>query len=190
MPVRTACLLLALFVAVACQRSDPLADSQIGSPPRHPAAGDWTYHGDRRSYGPQSAVLSTLTPRGQHALLILANATGFTAEALGVGGTLSPHAEAFRHLLAEPHTLAAFLELAHARDTSAKLYGLSGLYLLDPPTYQSLANTLRHNNTPVVTQIGCIILTRTVSDIVGHGTPRRWEIESGVWPRALAGRPY
>jgi hypothetical protein len=33
-------------------------------------------------------------------------------------------------------------------------------------------------------------MDESVGDIIGTGAPNRWELESGVWPKALAGRDY
>jgi hypothetical protein len=183
-------IVLASVIAVACHRPDPLDDSAITLPSQPPAPPNWRYHGDQRRIAQRSSVLPTLTLPGRHAFLVLANAEGFTRDGIGIANALSPHARAFRVLLADPRAVAAFRELATAPELPPRLYGLSGLYLLAPIDYRRYAERLRHSRETVTTQGGCTISDVLVSDVIGTGDPTHWEIESGVWPKALAGRPF
>jgi hypothetical protein len=132
-------------------------------------------------------VLQNLSPAGQAALLQLANATVFTSSHIGFSGTLSPHAAAFRALLAERAAHAAFAELADSKHPEPQLYGLAGLYLVDQDQFQSRANQLLATTTKARTLQGCTGGDQTISAIIGSKAIGPAHLLDGSWPRDLAG---
>jgi hypothetical protein len=114
----------------------------------------------------------------------------FTDDAIGGGGLLSPHARAFRTLLAESDAPAVFRDLLARGSPSAQLYGLCGLWLTDRPALYSMFEPFRSDTREVTTMIGCVSRVQQIGKLVMTQQLLAADPEFGLgdWALKLAGR--
>ena len=79
---------------------------------------------------------------------------------VGVAGTMSPGDKLFRELAAAPDKTALFHTLWEKGNNQAKCYALIGLYWVNDPDADRLAQQLIRSHTSVATIRGCIVGTR------------------------------
>lgn len=78
------------------------------------------------------------------------NAEAYGGLAIGIGGVPSSETEAFRAILSTDRAAAAFAFAADHATTAGRLYGISGLYLVDGPGYEERIDTFRHLRDSVI----------------------------------------
>lgn len=146
------------------------------------------YQGDRAGVRSRSKVLRLLSSPGREGLLRLANAEVFAWSHAGIGGDVSPHALAFRAVLREPRSRDAFLELVESARPEARLYGLAGLYLVDPAAFRVLAALFREFPAQAMVLVGCTGGRQDLASVIGTGAEGSPQLWNGSWSRDLAGR--
>lgn|SRR5574341_1619719 len=104
----------------------------------------------------------------------LLSARVFRGSVAGKGMTTPPEVRAFRVLLAAPDATARIRRVAADGSMAGRLYAACGLYFLDPVAFQSELVRLAGSRTDVETQSGCMMMTRTVMDVVApvKGAPQ------------------
>ena len=158
-------------------------------PPPGPPPADPSFLEDVYRLAETSTVYSRLGPAGKEALVRLSCAKAITTRGIGAGGTLSPHAEAFRFLLREPAARDAFAELSELPNPHAQVYGLAGLGLTDQRSFSRRFRALAGSPAELVTLRGCIVgaaIVREVLQYSSKGDPIVWFEE---WVNDLAGTP-
>jgi len=113
----------------------------------------------------------------------------FTDDWIG-GGVLSPHAKAFRTLLAEPEAPAVFRDLLARGSPSGQLYALCGLWLTDRPALYSILAPFRSDTREVTTMIGCVPSVQRIGRLVTMQSLLAADPQFGLaeWAMKLAGR--
>jgi hypothetical protein len=147
------------------------------------------YFADDFALATQSKVFPELSRAAQLGLVRLSSARVVTSAAIGAGGTLSPHAEAFRALLAEARARDAFSELVALSNPHAQLYGLAGLTILDNPAAARWARRLMGNTEEVATMRGCVGGSEGFGRMVSFSEAGKPLVWSASWPKELAGQP-
>ena len=175
-PMRRAFLLALAFVFAARRAADPFA-AELPLP-GEPALLRADLPGSRDRVAASSRVFASLSVRGQVAFVVLRTAKVFTSSVVG-NGRPSPHAVAFRILLTESHGAEAFRELMAASPYAPRLYGLAGVYLLDPALFAAHAHDFQSDDSPVQTFVGCAFVLKPANQVV-------LGIASGDWPSDLA----
>jgi hypothetical protein len=189
-----ALVLCSALLSAACDTSDPLTvtlpmpvkcltllEEAIPSPPY-----DFSWYGDVVSARASSRIFGRLSVRGQVALLRLSNASCFTSYSVGPRSRVTPYANAFGLLFAEPMRLQAFFELLQSPRPAAPAYGLSGLRLVAPDTYRILAPSFSFRADPVPVVQGCFPGHISFADLIGTGDPLNVELSNASWPLDLA----
>ena len=164
-----------VLLAVGCDNSDPLESSLpfpaalqgsfFEPPERSIPPGILAWYGDVAGLRASSRLFPRLSTDGRVAFLRLGNALCFTTGGVGVSGTITPQAEAFQALLAEPLRVEAFLELLTSPQPAAQMYGLAGLRLVAPHSFHLLAPSFTLRTDAVPTFFGCIFSEHRFVDL-------------------------
>jgi hypothetical protein len=141
-------LLYLLAVLLAGCAADP---PEAEPPPSDPLEGRWAERIDFASR--------------EGALTVLRHIDSFAGPTIGVGGRPSPHATAFRAVLAEPDASDLFADLIETGEPAGQLYGLAGLQLTAHTAYERELPRYLANSDSLVTAEGCVISDGTVGDV-------------------------
>ena len=172
-----ACLPLLVLLLLGCDTSDPLEaslpvpaesrSSPLEPPPRSIPPGILAWYGDVVGLRHSSRVFPRLSVDGRIAFLRLGNALCFTMGGVGAAGTITPQAEAFHALLAEPLRVEAFLELVASPLPAAQMYGLAGLHLAAPHAFHLLAPSFTFRTDAIPTFFGCSFSEHHFVELLG-----------------------
>jgi len=125
-----------------------------------------------------------LSDAGLLSLKVLAEATHFTGDRVGEGGSAPVQVEAWRILAREPDAAHAFRYLARGCGGSSpgKLFGLCGLWLKDRVAFLDEFAALKEDcgDATVPTFFGCLLGETPVADLLPA-------IEDGTFPRMFLG---
>ena len=154
--------LLAVLLA-GCSSDPPQAESSSD-----PLEGRWA---DRIDYASRDGALT-----------VLRHIDSFAGPTVGDGGAASPHAVAFRTVLAEPDAPELFADLIATGEPAGQLYGLAGLKLTALAAYERELPRYLAREDSIVTAEGCVISDGTVGDVAQ-------EIAGGGLVRDLATVP-
>jgi hypothetical protein len=127
-------------------------------------------------YSPFPDIVQTPPSRAQLAFQTLQEADRLYAAQIGYGGTAPPELLAWRLILHTPDRDSLFLELARSPSRVAQLYGLIGLYLVNPSFYARAATALARDGSSVPIMIGCIAWDTPMAVLLA-------EIDEGLWTR-------
>jgi hypothetical protein len=109
---------------------------------------------------------------------LLRSAEAFTPTCLGVDGTLSPEALAFRRILDHHRAAEYFMDLLTSPRAPGRLYGLAGVYFTDPATFPDLIAPYLDSAEKVPVWAGDDLVLGEVRTIAAG-------IENGVIPQDL-----
>jgi len=126
----------------------------------------------------------SLSSDGRRAYDALLDARTFDTARVGIAGTLSGHAFAFRLLLAEKDARGAFLSLLRDGTLAGRLYGLAGVYFAAPDVFDEAVRWLETSRASVPTVSGCILGERPVASIVRD--PEGTRVKAGQLPEDAA----
>jgi hypothetical protein len=98
----------------------------------------------------------------------LARATEFRSAAVGVAGTLSDEARAWRVVLASPDADRRFKTLLREPASAAQLYALAGIYVTDRAAFRESLRGLGSRSASVRTMDGCIGGERSFASIAAE----------------------
>jgi hypothetical protein len=110
-------------------------------------------------------AVGTVDKLARNAYESVRTADEFIIGGVGVAGTTSGQETAFRHLLKQPEPLARCQQLLAEGTPAGQLYGLLGLRLLDPPTFEAALPRYRNAQTPVQSMSGCIRFRTTAAEL-------------------------
>lgn len=150
--VRTLVLGLSFVAAAACTQAPsasegmPPAFEATSPPPAPPGATD-AYH-------------------------TLETARVFEDAHVGLAGSLSRNAEAFRAILAAPEPKLTMRALYTEGTLVGKLYAIAGLYLVDPEAFEPAARALAKRGGTVQTRQGCMGGESSVAEVIFATGPR------------------
>ncbi|MCC6545523.1 hypothetical protein IT570_00015 [Candidatus Sumerlaeota bacterium] len=120
-----------------------------------------------------------LSPDGTKALAQLKQASMFADPYVGIAGSPSKEVIAFVTVLNDPAAPGAFRDLyANATGIEGKLYGLCGLWHVDPAAFKRGVEELRGSDLMAQTMSGCIIGREAVGGMIHSKTPGRVVLDS------------
>ena len=140
-------LYLAVVLLAGCASDSPEAEP----PPPDPLEGRWA---ERIDFASRDGALT-----------VLSHIDSFAGPTIGVGGDASPHAIAFRTVLAEPDASDLFSDLIDRGEPAGQLYGLAGLKLTAPAAYERELPRFLVNSEWIETAEGCVVSDGTVGDV-------------------------
>jgi hypothetical protein len=145
-------------------------------------------------FDPEPEGAAGLTEAGRLALKTLLTTDTFTSDAVGEGGEVPLQAECFRLLFREDAATAkaAFHHLADHGMAAGKLFGLCGLWFLDPEACAAGCDELAGEGDDFTVRVieGCIAEERPVAGVVrrtSKAEPGAPDIRGGAWPKMLRG---
>ncbi|MFT5292594.1 MAG: hypothetical protein ACI82F_004685 [Planctomycetota bacterium] len=124
-------------------------------------------------------VRPSLSPLAAEAFDVLLATERFTDSAIYAGGVTPVEVIALRILLGQPQAPEVLRELAASHSMATKLYGLCGLYYVDPAMFAVHVERLRSSGAVIEFQTGCSTLTDyPVSDLLDLGSERAVRLDS------------
>ena len=185
---RAATILAAAVAAVGCASAPPPA------PAAAPAVPVAACRATLVRFDPEPEGAAGLTEAGRLALKTLLTTDTFTSDAVGEGGEVPLQAECFRLLFREDAATAkaAFHHLADHGMAAGKLFGLCGLWFLDPEACAAGCDELAGEGDDFTVRVieGCIAEERPVAGVVrrtSKSEPGAPDIRGGAWPKMLRG---
>jgi hypothetical protein len=114
--------------------------------------------------------IGLLNEPARQAFASLMAAEVFAIGPVGFAAQTSETEKAFRVLIADPHAVAAFHQLADDARPAGQAYGLLGLYLKDRAAFEPVASRIRDASPEQQVQVmsGCVIMPEGMSSVLGR----------------------
>jgi hypothetical protein len=114
----------------------------------------------------------------------------FTSSHISNVGLTPPVVHAFRALFKAPDSRERFTRVAQQATVEGQLFGLCGLYFLDPAAFEREGSRLRAADTGAHVQFGCVYESMTTTELLtpdpaARQLPHEWD--AALWSRPLDG---